>query len=114
MNKIAFAQQINIALIHVHRKIRSVGLPASVVQIFIIAIFVFLLQSGSKHVLLFMALALPICLTVSFALAFAVRKAFKHHAPCCPACAKPIDLFNRRKAMATGLCPNCHSALFGP
>jgi len=114
MDRTSFAQQIHIAMIHANRKLRSAGLPASVMQIFIIVVFFVLLQSDSKYVLWFMAIALPVSIAISTALAFAVRNAFKRHAPSCPGCAKPIGLLTRRKALATGMCPNCRSALFGP
>jgi predicted RNA-binding Zn-ribbon protein involved in translation (DUF1610 family) len=114
MDRIAFAQQVHVAMVYANRKLRSAGLPASVMQICIVVAFFVLLQSGSKYVFLVMAIALPVSIALSTALALAVRNTFKHHAPPCPACAKPIDLLTRRKAMATGLCPNCGSTLFGP
>lgn len=54
MDRTSFAQQIHIAMIHANRKLRSAGLPASVMQIFIIVVFFVLLQSDSKYVLWFM------------------------------------------------------------
>ena len=114
MNRTDFVQQINVAMIHANRKLISAGLPASALQLFVIAVFFFLIQSNSKNVLLFMVIALPVSIAISIALAFAVRRAFNNHAPSCPACAKPIGLLNRRKAMAIGLCPTCGGSLFGP
>jgi predicted RNA-binding Zn-ribbon protein involved in translation (DUF1610 family) len=114
MDRTAFAQQVHVAMVYASRKLRSAGMPASIMQICIVVAFLVLLQSDSKYILWFMVIALPVSLAISAVLALAVRNAFKRHAPSCPACAKPIGLLTRRKAMATGLCPNCGSALFGP
>jgi hypothetical protein len=114
MDRTAFAQQVHVAMVCSSRKLRSAGLPASAMQICIVVAFLVLLRSDSKYVLWFMAIALPVSLAISAVLALAVGNAFKCHAPSCPACAKPIGLLTRRKAMATGLCPNCGNALFGP
>ena len=114
MDRTAFAQQIHVAMVSASRKLRSAGIPASVMQICIVLAFFILLQSDSKYMLWFIAIALPVSVAISTALGLAVRNAFKRHAPSCPVCAKPIGFLTRRKAMATGFCPSCGGTLFVP
>lgn len=114
MDRSSYNQQIRVALTHARRKMIKYGMPLSVVQLSIVISGFVVFYSYPEKVLIYYAIAVPVCIVAICLWAIPMSKEFTRYAPCCPTCRKPLGLLTWRKATVTGLCPSCREALFGP
>jgi hypothetical protein len=114
MDRIAYYQQVKVALAHARRKLISYGAPLSVVQLAVVISGFVVLQSYPDKLPYYFAVALPVSAAALLVWIISISKVFKRFAPHCPSCAQPLAMLTRRKAVSTGLCPYCQEALFGP
>ena len=99
---------------HARRKMVIYGYPLSIVQVSIVIVGFVVFNSFPERVLAYYVIAVPICIAALCLVFVPMSKAFARHAPCCPACHKPVRLLTWRKATSTGLCPYCRESVFGP
>jgi hypothetical protein len=90
------------------------GAPLSVVQLSIVISGFVVFQSYPENVLIYYAIAVPVCIAAICLWAIPMSKEFTRNAPYCPACHKSVGLLTWRKATTKGLCPSCQGALFWP
>ena len=114
MDRIAYFQQVNVALIHARRRLIAYGAPLSIVQLAVVIAGFVVLQSHPDKLPYYFAIALPVSTAALLVWFISIGKVFKRFAPHCPSCAKPLAMLTRRKATSTGSCPYCQGALFGP
>ena len=112
MDKLTYCRQVNTGLRHVIRWITTYGMLLSVVQLTVVVLMFVILYLYPQELPYYFAIALPVSIAVAVIFIIAMGKTFKRYAPPCSSCHKPIGVFNKRRAIATGLCPYCQATLF--